>query len=217
MLIVGLFLASYLVGSIPFGVLLCRLKGIDILTFGSGNPGATNVYRAAGPVIGAAVFVLDVLKGYVPAIVSQRLTGDPQVSFGCGFLAIVGHSLSPFLKFRGGKGISTGLGALLGTAPFVALCALSAFLICFVVSRFVSLSSIAAALTLMVMGVVYDQAISIRIIYLALGAFVIYRHRANIKRLLQGTEPKFKSRKKDGSKSQTAPELNSKADDGEQS
>ncbi len=214
MLIVLLILGSYLIGSVPFGVILTRMKGIDIFSVGSGNPGATNVWRAAGPGIGATVFALDVLKGLAPAMLGHWLTGDPLVSLGCGVAAIVGHTLSPFLKFKGGKGISTGLGALLGSAPLVAAIVLGSFIVVFAISRYVSLSSIAAAVALGVTGFALHLPLSIALIYAALTVFIIYRHRANVKRLLNGTEPRFKFKGRgEGSKSPSSEAASSDPDD----
>lgn len=194
MVIALLAVASYWIGAIPFGVIATKLRGIDILHYGSGNPGATNVWRAAGPKLGLTVFVLDVLKGWLPAAGATYVTGDSTIGLLCGIVAIIGHSLSPFLKFRGGKGISTGLGALLGSGPWVAGIVLSVFILVFVASRIVSLSSICAAIALVVCGFALRLPLAVQGIYWALAVFIIVRHRPNISRLVKGEEPKFKFR-----------------------
>lgn len=196
MTLAALYVASYLVGAIPFGVLIARLGGVDILRTGSGNPGATNVYRTLGWRYGIPVFALDVLKGYAPAAVGFWMTGSKEQAFLCGLLAIAGHSLSPFLKFRGGKGVATGLGALLGSMPLVGLSALGAFLLVFAIFRYVSLASIVAAASIAAFGFVYREPRVLQIILVLLALFVVVRHRTNIRRLLAGEEPKFGTRSK---------------------
>lgn len=205
-LLIELFVAAYLIGSIPVGVLYARAHGIDILKFGSGNPGATNVGRALGRKGFAVVFLLDVLKGALPAGVAQALlqeaiNGMPAQLwwFATGFVAVMGHCFSPFLKFKGGKGIATSLGAGVGSAPLVALPAFGLFLIVFAATKYVSLSSILAVTAAVILAAtVPGQAREIVPIFGLLAAFIIYRHRSNIKRLLNGTEPKYNlSKKKD--------------------
>ena len=191
MLLASLFIAAYLVGSIPFGYLVAKAKGIDILHFGSGNIGATNVHRALGKWLGLLVFVLDVLKGLVPAAVAFWITKNQVYAFVVGMGAVTGHCLSPFLKFKGGKGISTGLGALLGSCPLVALCAFAIFFLSMLLNRYVSLSSLVAATALVPLGFLFGYPAFLLWALGLLAVFVFYRHRANIKRLLNGTEPKF--------------------------
>lgn len=195
MTLAALYVASYLVGAIPFGVLIARLGGVDILRTGSGNPGATNVYRTLGWRYGVPVFVLDVLKGYAPAMAGLWVTGSKEQAFVCGLLAIAGHSLSPFLRFRGGKGVATGLGALLGSLPWVGLSALGCFILVFAPTRYVSLASMVAAVAMVGFAFLYDEPPSLRIALIVLAAFVLFRHRANVRRLLAGEEPKFGARK----------------------
>jgi glycerol-3-phosphate acyltransferase PlsY len=188
----ALYVASYLVGAIPFGVLIARLGGVDILKTGSGNPGATNVYRTLGWRYGLPVFLLDVAKGYAPAAVALWVTGSKEQAFLCGLLAIAGHSLSPFLRFRGGKGVATGLGALLGSMPLVGLSALGCFVVVFLIGRYVSLASIVAAASMAAFGFLYEEPLTLRAALVLLALFVILRHGANIRRLLAGEEPKFR-------------------------
>lgn len=188
-----LCIGSYLVGAIPFGVIVARVKGVDIMSVGSGNIGATNVWRTFGVGLGLLVFALDVLKGAVPAMIAGGLTGRSDWAFACGALAVLGHSASPFLRFRGGKGVSTGLGALLGSAPWVGLCSFGVFVFVLAVTRYVSLSSVIAAISMVVFGVVFHEPPIVVLGYGMLAAFVLIRHRANLKRLLRHEEPKFGS------------------------
>ena len=191
MLLAVIFVAAYLIGSVPVGFLVAKSKGVDILHFGSGNIGATNVHRALGKWLGLLVFALDVSKGLLPALVTTLWMHDQLLSFGVGLAAVLGHCLSPFLKFKGGKGIATGLGALLGSAPIVAGVALGAFLIVMVISRYVSLSSIVAAATLVPTGLVLHVKPVMLGLFVGLFLFIVFKHRKNIARLTNGTEPKF--------------------------
>jgi glycerol-3-phosphate acyltransferase PlsY len=197
-------LFGYLLGSIPFGVIVTRAKGVDIFSFGSGNPGATNVSRAVGKPLGAMVFVLDVLKGVAPALlarsnIQQDMYGVHAQAwwFLAGLSAVLGHCYSPFLRFRGGKGIATSLGAGLGASPVVAGSAFGIFFALFAVTRYVSLASIAAAISGPVFGwVIPNQAWELIVVYGLLALFIVVKHRANIGRLMKGTEPKFDLKKK---------------------
>lgn len=186
-----LLIAAYGVGSLPLGYWIVLRRGIDITRVGSGNPGATNVWRVCGWKLGLLVFVLDVLKGLLPALAAHLVLGRQDAAFACGFAAILGHSLSPFLGFKGGKGISTGLGALLGSSWPVAVLALSAFIVVVLLTRYVSLASLVAAPAMVVSGIVVGDPPLLIAAYSALAAFIVFRHRGNIVRLILGTEPKF--------------------------
>lgn len=194
-----LLLIAYFVGAIPFGVIIARIGGIDILREGSGNPGATNVWRVKGWKYGLPVFLLDVLKGAGPGVAARYLITEPvgpihpQLAwFLVGLAAVVGHSLSPFIGFKGGKGIATSLGAGLAAAPVISLLAFGTFIVLFLVTGIVSLASILAiASTLVWIFVIPGQSLQLLPIFVALTAFIIYRHRANIERLRNGTESRF--------------------------
>jgi len=192
MLLTALIVGAYFIGAIPFGYLVAKVKGVDILSAGSGNIGATNVIRVLGKRLGMLVFVLDVLKGFLPAIAAYLLLGHSQVdAFAVGMGAVAGHCLSPFLRFKGGKGVATGLGVLFGASPMVALCALGIFILVLGFSRYVSLSSILAAIALVPLGFLFHIHTVLLWAFGALTVFVVYRHRANLGRLRGGTEPKF--------------------------
>lgn len=202
--LVLLFIAAYFLGAIPVGVIYARAHGVDILKYGSGNPGATNVGRALGNKGFMVVFTLDVLKGAIPAGVAQFLIREPIAGmpaqlwcFLVGVAAIIGHCLSPFLGFKGGKGIATSLGAGVGAAPLVALPAFALWGVIFKITRYISLASLVAVVTAVILSAtVPGQAREMVPIFVLLGVFIFYRHRENIKRLLNGTEPKYVSSKK---------------------
>ncbi len=189
---------AYFMGSLPNGVVIGkRVKGIDIRDYGSGNSGATNAYRVLGPKYGIMVLVADVLKGFIPVMLADMagISGIPLILIG--IVAIVGHSLSLFLNFKGGKGVATSLGVFLYLVPYVMLVVVAAFILVVYTTRYISLASIvgAALLPILTLFMPIREGIdrpSIFIISLLMGLFVIYRHRSNITRLLNGTENKFK-------------------------
>ena len=192
-------LGAYLLGSIPTGLLVARTRGIDIRKVGSGNIGATNVFRSVSKPLGILVFIGDFLKGLIPALVGQHF-GGPGGALALGFCAIAGHNWPVFLKFKGGKGVATSAGVLLGLAPAALGVGFVAWLITFLVSRYVSLASMAAAIGTVAGGWYFyvgqtgsgwllPTALSV------LGALVIWKHRSNIQRLLAGTEHRFNFKK----------------------
>ena len=191
-----LCLAAYLFGAIPFGLLVAKSRGVDIRTQGSGNIGATNVLRVIGKGWGIFTLVLDALKGFIPAFVFPRIAGletDWGVLFG--IVAMLGHSFPVYLKFKGGKGVATSAGMLLGVAPFAVLVGFICWVLSMVFSRIVSLSSIVAAIAVAVMVWVLDpQALVVNIALTILAVLIIWLHRANIKRLFNGTENRFGKR-----------------------
>lgn len=191
-----LIIGAYLLGSIPVGVLVARAYGVDIMRVGSGNIGATNVMRALGKGPGIVVLILDMLKGLLPTLAGRWLFPERQeLWLLAGAMAIIGHSFSPFLKFKGGKGISTALGMTLGTSPFVALSAFGLFSVVLGTVRYMSLASIVAVLSTIPLGFLFKDSPWVLGGYGLMSVFIVYRHRANIKRLKDGTEPKFKFKK----------------------
>ncbi|HEY3779451.1 MAG TPA: glycerol-3-phosphate 1-O-acyltransferase PlsY [Fimbriimonadaceae bacterium] len=193
MVLAACVIVAYFVGSIPIGFLVARAQGIDIFKVGSGSIGATNVARSLGSKLGLLVFLLDVLKGFLPTLAAFYIfRHNAQTAFIVGIGAVVGHCLSIFLKFKGGKAVATGLGVLFGSCPLVGASALCVFIVCMAITRFVSLSSILAALSLIPFGFLYKLQLSLIFALCGLCIFVIYRHRGNVKRLLNGKEPKFR-------------------------
>lgn len=187
---------AYLIGSVPFGLLLAKTKGVDIRTVGSGNIGATNVLRTFGKPLGITCFILDVLKGYLPAALFWQLSGvDAEFGILFGAASILGHNFPIFLKFKGGKGVATSAGVLLGIAPLAVTVGLLVWVIVFKISGYVSLGSIIASVAVAIVGWIrYDMVTAIALTLL--GVLSIYRHRANIQRLRAGTENKFEKKKK---------------------
>ena len=188
-----LILAAYLLGSIPNGLLIARLKGIDLQKVGSGNIGATNVFRCVGKGWGVAAFALDAVKGFVPAFLFPRLleSAPPWLGLACGIAAVAGHNWPVWLKFKGGKGVSTSAGMLLGIAPAAVGIGFAVFAAAVLITRWVSLGSILAAIAVAGSGV-WLYGSENRLLagaLIVMGALVVVKHRANVGRLLNGTEP----------------------------
>ncbi len=184
--------AAYLVGAIPFGLILGRLAGgLDVRRTGSGNIGATNVARSLGPWAGILTLALDVGKGAGAAWGAGRVTGQPAVAVAAGLAAVAGHVFPVYLGFRGGKGVATGLGAFLVLEPVATLLAGAVFLAAAALSRRVSPGSILAALSLPPILFIRGADSGLILAGLAASALIIYRHAGNIRRLLSGTEPKW--------------------------
>lgn len=195
---------SYVSGSIPSAYLAGKSRGIDLRQHGSGNLGATNVFRVLGAKIGALVFLVDMAKGALPVLLLPSLTtrpaglaalaGDWALTVGilCGVAAIVGHVRPVFLLFgRGGKGVATAAGVFLALAPLPAVAALAAFALVFGVSRYVSLGSLVASVVLPLAILATQGASPLFVLAVLIMLFVFWTHRANIGRLRRGEEHRF--------------------------
>jgi len=195
-----LILVSYLVGAIPNGLLVARARGVDIRKVGSGNIGATNVFRSVGKCWGILTFVGDALKGYIPSFFFPLLACSPPPWLGlaCGCAAIAGHNWPVYLRFKGGKGIATSAGVLLGVAPAAVGIGLGGWILLFVTTRYVSVASIGAAILVPASAWLLYSAddLVLPIVLSLLGVLAVWRHRTNIKRLLGGEENRFDFRKK---------------------
>jgi glycerol-3-phosphate acyltransferase PlsY len=190
---------GYLLGSIPFGYLLVRIfRGADVRTTGSGNIGATNVARTSRP-LGVTTLLLDALKGLAAVLlVSAVFPGQKTATFVAAFAAVCGHMFPVWLGFRGGKGVATGLGSFLVLTPKAILLVIGIFLALTAALRFVSLASITAAMSLPLLAVLLAEAHGPAEIALIAAAslMIIVKHHQNIRRLLNGAEPKFQIRPK---------------------
>lgn len=198
-----LTIAAYLLGAIPFGLLVARAHGVDIRKEGSGNIGATNVLRVIGKGWGIFTFILDALKGFIPAFFFPLIgnAGDPVYGVLFGLAAILGHTFPVFLKFKGGKGVATSAGMILGVAPFSVGVGFAVWLACVFITRYVSLASILAALAVGI-SIWCDPKQTNLIVQCAISfmsVLVIWLHRANMKRLLAGTENRFGKKKEEQS------------------
>jgi acyl phosphate:glycerol-3-phosphate acyltransferase len=188
-----LLIAAYLLGSVPTGLLLARAMGVNIREAGSGNIGATNVYRTMGRKVGILTLVGDCLKGLIPVLVAAWLDLPEAWVAAVGLAAFLGHVYTVFLRFKGGKGVATALGVFLGTSPFSVLLALVVFALTLYKWRYVSLASVAAAACIPVLVWGTGGAPELILMSVVIAAVVIFRHRENISRLRAGTENKFKA------------------------
>jgi glycerol-3-phosphate acyltransferase PlsY len=178
---------AYLLGSIPFAYLAGLIRGIDLRTVGSGNLGAANVFRALGKGMGISVMALDIGKGVVAVLLARLITDDPWPAVAAG-AAMAGHVFPVWLRFKGGKGVAVGGGAVIGLMPLAAVLLLGLWAVVLVTTRYSSLASIvaAAAATPVVWAMGYPTS---RVVFVAVGAAgVLVLHRANMRRLLAGTE-----------------------------
>lgn len=207
---------AYLVGAIPFGLLLGRaLRGIDIRQHGSRNIGATNVYRVLGPRLGLAVLALDAVKGAGPVLAVRAFAAPDWLALVTGCVAILGHVYPVYLGFRGGKGVATSAGVLAALAPAATAVAAGVFVATVAATRYVSLGSILAALALPLALVALEGRAAltrgrapVAIAAVAVAALVVVRHRANIERLRRGTELRF-GRRAGAGESEAEPSIRS--------
>ena len=201
-------MVGYLLGSIPFGVLLAKRMGVDIYSVGSGNPGATNVLRSIGKPAGYTVFLLDFLKGVLATVWFKfglvAFSGDPNLALWGLPAAVLGHTYPLFAKFKGGKGVATAMGGLLGVMPGCLLIGLVSWGVIFVTTRYVAVASIGFGLSLPLCSIIgYWNAedkgghFSKVILSLIIMVWIIWRHRSNLQRLKDGTENRFERKTKD--------------------
>lgn len=194
-------IAAYLLGSIPTGYLAGRARGIDIRKEGSGNIGATNAFRILGKTAGTIVLVADGLKGWfataiVPGLITSNVLHDPNgatewMHIISGIVAILGHNYTIWLNFKGGKGVATSAGVLGALVPWTLVIVLATWIIVLLLTRYVSVASIVAALILPVATWALRYSGTMIAITALMGALAIYKHKANIQRLMNGTENKM--------------------------
>jgi glycerol-3-phosphate acyltransferase PlsY len=184
---------AYLIGSIPTGLLLGKAYGIDVRNEGSGNIGATNLYRTVGRKIGIITLIGDCLKGLLPVLMVKSSSLPSEYAAWVGLAAFCGHVFSVFLKFKGGKGVATALGVFLALAPLAVAIAIALFAAMMTVWRYVSLGSISAAAVMPVAVYLLGGSRQIVIVTMVIALIVIIRHHENIGRLLSGRESKFKA------------------------
>jgi len=197
---------GYLLGSIPTGYLVAAARGIDIRTLGSGNIGATNVFRFLGVPAGVFVLLADAFKGWLAVVIASQLVwswyqpaGGQQarewLAIIAGLSAILGHNFTCWLHFKGGKGIATSAGVLLALVPLALPIILGVWTLIFMLTRFVSLASISAAAMLPLAALVTRESLTMIIVTGAMGGLAIYKHKTNIQRLLKGTENRIGGKK----------------------
>jgi acyl phosphate:glycerol-3-phosphate acyltransferase len=192
-----LIVAAYLIGSIPFGIIVGKLRGFDPRATGSGNIGMTNVARAGGSSAAVATFVGDILKGAIPVAVARAMGYPPSVIAVVALAAFIGSICSVFLFFKGGKGVSASLGIWLVLSPIALLFAMAAFGITFATTRIMSLASIVAAIVLPPAVAALSMPREYILLAIVISALVLLRHQENIRRLIAGEEKRFEPGKKE--------------------
>jgi glycerol-3-phosphate acyltransferase PlsY len=190
---IGLIVIAYLLGSIPTGLLLGKAYGIDVRKEGSGNIGATNLYRTVGRKVGVITLIGDCLKGLMPVLAVKWSSLPAEYAAWVGLAAFCGHVFSLFLKFKGGKGVATALGVFLALSPAAVGIAVLVFAVLMFVWRYVSLGSITAAAVMPIAVWALDGGRVMTLVTMLIAVIVILRHIENIKRLVAGTENRFKA------------------------
>ncbi|NIX58922.1 MAG: glycerol-3-phosphate 1-O-acyltransferase PlsY [candidate division Zixibacteria bacterium] len=191
MTITWVWLLAFLLGSIPFGLLLAKTRRVDLRQHGSGNIGATNVVRTLGKAAGLLTLFGDAGKGYLGVWIAGQVLETPWAIAGAGLMAYLGHVYSIFLKFKGGKGVATGLGIYLYLMPLSAMSAVGVFILVLALTRYVSIGSMLGAASIPLSGLAFNSPdMYIYLGWVTLG-ITVWRHRENIQRLRQGTEGKF--------------------------
>jgi glycerol-3-phosphate acyltransferase PlsY len=192
MILLFAIILGFGVGSIPWGYIIAKtIKKIDIREYGSGNIGTTNVWRVCGKRLGILAFVLDFSKSAIPVLLIHNYFGL-NTAILCGVGTMLGHSFTPWLKFKGGKGVATGLGAFVGLVPIEAVITFCVWVLVLIFTKWVSVASLSAAAVLVIL--IFLSHHSSPIFWFGLAGFVlvVVLHRSNIKRLMQGKEPKIK-------------------------
>ena len=189
---------AYLIGGIPFGSLIGKMRGVDVRTVGSKNIGATNVFRTVGKKWGLLAFFCDVMKGLIPTLIASSLFPHPSsIPLCVGIACVVGHMLTPYMKFKGGKGVATAFGMLIALLPATVGIAFAIFALTFACSNYISLGSCVAATSLAVMVWIPfldhtgSRDLPLCILVTLIAAFIVWKHRSNIGRFVRGEENKI--------------------------
>ncbi|MBT4260541.1 MAG: glycerol-3-phosphate 1-O-acyltransferase PlsY [Nitrospina sp.] len=191
LIIFSTWVFAYALGSIPFGVLFAHTQNIDLRAHGSKNIGATNVARLIGKKAGALTLLGDTFKGWLGVAIVSLVSNDPFTVAGAGIMVLLGHLFSFFLKFKGGRGVATGLGVHLYIMPTQTLGAVAVFFFTLLVSKYISLSSIIASIALPIFGIFFDTPIFYKYMSLVIAILIVSKHYENICRIATGTEPHF--------------------------
>ncbi|MCG2725828.1 MAG: glycerol-3-phosphate 1-O-acyltransferase PlsY [Elusimicrobia bacterium] len=197
--ITALMVISYILGGVPSGYIVGKYsKGIDIREYGSGNPGTANVYRILGKWAGITTFSADFLKGFVPTMIAMGFylrAGHWWIPVTAGAIAIAGHIWTPFLCFKGGKGVATSAGVFAAILPIPILGALTVFIITVAITKHISLGSMAASIVLPILGFALKSPLPLSIMALIVCGLIFYTHIPNIRRILSGKELSYKHKK----------------------
>lgn len=184
--------AAYFAGAVPFGFLIGKMRGVDVRTVGSRNIGATNVFRTVGKKWGLLAFLCDFLKGFLPTLAAAKCAGcGADLPVAVGLACVIGHTLTVFMKFKGGKGVATAFGMMVALIPYLALGALALFAVTVWLSHYISLGSCLAAVALGIAVWFCGCPLSLKVVVALIAVFVIVKHKSNIRRLIDGCENKI--------------------------
>ena len=196
-MVVVLMIVAYILGSIPNALWIGKVfKGIDVREHGSKNTGSTNAARVLGAKLGILTLILDISKGAIPTLIATMLLDSTISAILVGICAILGHSFSIFMKFKGGKAVATTVGVFIVLVPGAILLVAVIFFLVFGITRYVSLSSMIGAISLPIWIIIFYKNIPLTIFGIIIAILIIVRHKSNIQRLLNGTESKFSINKK---------------------
>ena len=195
---VGILSLSYLLGSIPFSYLVARRRGVDVRRVGSGNVGATNVMRNVGTAAGLAAFALDFLKGMAASGLALRFSPQEPLPAMAAVAAVLGHMYPVWLRFRGGKGVATGAGAFLPLAAVPTAAGLLAFAVVLAATRYASIASISGTIALAALAFLLGYPESVAEAAAVSGLLIVWKHRANLKRVAEGTESRIGTKGRSG-------------------
>ncbi len=184
-------LISYLIGSIPTAYIIGKTQNIDIRKHGSGNVGATNIYRVLGKKWGTITFIFDFLKGFIPTYIVYHNIGTPYIVILTGFFAIIGHIFTLFLSFKGGKGVATSTGVFTVISPYAVLIAVIVFIIITLITRYVSAGTLIANITFLITSLKYLEVKEYKIMVIITSILIFITHIPNIKRIIEGKELRF--------------------------
>jgi len=186
-----IWIISYVLGSVPFGMLFASTQGIDLRKYGSGNIGATNVARILGKTLGSLTLLADTLKGWLAMSLASWVLNDTAAIAGAGLMVFLGHLFSIFLKFKGGKGVATGFGIHIYVMPGATFLAVGIFAFTLWISKYVSLSSIVATIALPVFGIFLKVPLPYLHVSLLIAMLIVFKHQSNIRRIINKTESRF--------------------------
>jgi glycerol-3-phosphate acyltransferase PlsY len=185
---IGLCISAYLIGSIPFGLIIAKLKKVDLRQMGSGNIGATNVCRNIGWQYGVITLFLDALKGYIATLLALNMVENPWIHVGVGLGSIIGHSLSFLARFKGGKGVATTLGVLMALSPDVCIIIAVIGVVIITITRYVAPVTILCSIAVPLLLYIRHYPMAYISVMSMVALFIVIRHRSNIKRIFNGTE-----------------------------
>lgn len=193
-MLIAIILFSFLIGSFPTAYLITKIfYGKDIRKLGSGNPGATNVFRCVSKIVGIITFIIDAGKGFIPVFVASRLfpAESRYIPILCGSLSVTGHMWTPFLGFKGGKGVATGAGVFLGLFPGATVLSMAVFMAVLFIFKYVSIGSIVASFSMPIFLAIFGESLLMIVISFCLAVVILWKHKSNIEKIIEKKRKKI--------------------------